>query len=180
MHTHGPCQLNTEKDLITLYASLSSDAGNTQYLNSDPEQSHSLLVEYLATLEREQGSEETGLREVDLRSMLADSTVISEDNIGALERLRSWYETSRPNPSTYGRRIRPLSIHVKLLSLHAFTLLWLQFNDIRHLNFSLKLTEDICPETKGLNDVPFMMFFARCVRDLMFQIRELHERFEAP
>lgn len=177
---HEPCQLSTEKDLIALDASLNSETGSNRYLNSDLEKLNNSLVEYLATIEIEQRGEATGVGEVDFLSMKADSDIVSEDNVPALERLRSRYETSRLNPSIYAKRIRPLSIHHKLFALHAFTLLWWQSNDIRHLNVSLKLAEDICRETKGLKDVQFMMFFARCVRDLMLQIREFHEKSDAP
>ena len=97
-------------------------------------------------------------------------------DVVTLERFRTWYETRRMSTNSYGRHIASFPRSYKVVALKLFLHLWREQKDLRHLNFCLKLQDDILnPDSNGTNGD------SDAIRELSGQLSEellrLYERF---
>ena len=112
-----------------------------------------------------------------LRQVLFGETGASgQSDVVTLERFRTWYETRRMSTNSYGRHIASFPRSYKVVALKLFLHLWREQKDLRHLNFCLKLQDDILnPDSNGTNGN------SDVIQELSGQLSEellrLYERF---
>lgn len=171
--------LRNKQDLLDLCKALSSRTNLNRHLDEDGNDLTRPLIVYLVNARMREESAQADLKEIDLGPIKSVDDLLSGKNLCIFEQFRFWYEVRRDRPKSYYRFIQPLGIHWKLFALYAFLLLWFRDHDVRHLNFCIKLVEDIYRGTVDMGDQEFLKYFARYTRDVTGEVEELYEKFAA-
>ena len=99
------------------------------------------------------------------------------DYLNQFEDFRRWYEAQRHVAGGYQKKIKKITFSWKLYVLAVYSFEYANNHDLRWLNFSLKLIDDISNEINIKNPANVLLpYYKTVLKSTIDQIRSLYEQ----